>query len=159
MSVASSAVTQTGTSTVGPAAQSLTNADPPISQLIPYITTAFSWLKYFLSSIITFRPLLLLFWPLPILLYLFAPVIVFLEIVLTVFFYWPYTTTLYLLEAFYPLYVLVGVACITGGVLGLAGRQLSRLLVHLLQVETRKTPKVDWKGKGKDEGSDSLLDN
>ena len=53
---------------------------------------------------------------------------------------------LYLFDAFYPLYVLAGVACITGGVLGIAGRGLSQLLVHLSQVRTEETTR---KGKGK----------
>ena len=133
---ASSTATQTGTS--------IANADSPILQLISYITTAFSWFKYFLSYISSFR--LLLFWPVPILLYLFAPVIVFSELVVTVFFFAPYRSILYLLDAFYPLYVLAGVACITGGVLGIAGRELSRLLVYLSQVRFEETTR---KSKGK----------
>jgi hypothetical protein len=148
MSETSSAA-QTGTSTLGlgPGAQYITKADPPIAQLVPYITTASSWLINSITSF--FRPTLL-FWPVPILLYFFAPVIVFFELVVTVFFYGPYKTILYLLDALYPLYVLGGVACITGVVLGFAGRQLCRLLVHLLRIgfeeeddELRRT-----KGKG-----------
>ena len=151
MSVASSTATQTGTST---AVRSITNADSPIPQLILYITSALSWFKYFLGSISSFR--LLLFWPVPILLYLFAPVIVFSELVVTIFFFAPYKSILYLLNALYPLYVLAGVACITGGVLGITGRGLSRLLVRLLQVRTEETTRrrgkkvnfyVDRKGK------------
>ena len=139
----SSTTTQTasGTST---AVRSITNADSPIWQLVSYITTAFSWFKYFLSSISSFR--LLLFWPVPILLYLFAPVIVFSQLVVTIFFFAPYKSILYLLDAFYPLYVLAGVACITGGVLGIAGRELSRLLVYLLQDRTEETRR---RSKGK----------
>ena len=128
MSVVFSAAAQTATST---ATRYVTNTDAPITQLIPYITTAFTWFKYFLSSLSSFRPFL--FWPLPILLYILAPVIVFSEVVATIIFYGPYKITLYLLDALYPLYVLIGVACITGGVLGFAGRQLCRFLVHLLQ--------------------------
>ena len=142
MSVASSTATQTGTST---AVRSITNAESPILQLVPYITNAFSWFKYFISSISPFR--LLLSWPVSILLYLFAPVIVFSELVVTIFFFAPYKSTLYLLDALYPLYVLAGVACITGAVLGIAGRGLSRFLVHLLQVrneETRRGKKVNF---------------
>ena len=136
MSVGSSTATQTasGTST---SVRFITNADPPISQLISYVTTAFSWFKYFLSPISSFR--LLLLWPVPILLYLFAPVIVFSGLVVTIFFSAPYKIILYLLDALYPLYVLTGVACITGGVLGIAGRELSRLLVYLLQDRTDET--------------------
>ena len=128
------------------AARSITNAEP-ISQ---FLTS----LKYFLGFIPSFRPLL--FWPVPILLYLLAPLLVFSELVLTIFFFGPYKIILYFLDALYPLYVLAGVACITGGVLGIVGHQLSRLLVHLLRVQpeskdglrrtTRRVP-VDLKGK------------
>lgn len=128
MSVSSTA-TQTGTS--------MANADSSISQLISYITTAFSWFKYLLSPILSFR--FLLFWPVPILLYLFSPVVVFSQLVVTTFFFAPYESFLYLLDALYPIYVLTGVACITGGVLGIAGRELSRLLVYLLQDRTEET--------------------
>ena len=147
--MASSAATQTGTST---AARSIvTNADSPISQ---FITTAFSWLKYFLGFIPSFRPWL--FWPVPIFLYLFAPVFVFSKLVMTVFFFGPYKIILYFLDALYPLYVLVGVACITGGVLGIVGRQLSRLLIYILRVQTDRKDglrgtrrRVDLKGKAR----------
>jgi len=80
------------------------------------------------------------------LLYVFAPVIVFSQLVVTIFLFGPYNITLYLLDALYPLYVLAGVACITGGVLGITGRGLSQLLVYLLQVQTEETT---MKGKGK----------
>ena len=139
MSIASSVAAQTGTSTV---TRSITNADSPILQ---FINTASSWLKYSL------RPLL--FWPVPVLLYLSAPVFVFCKLVIAVFFILPYKTILYLLDALYPVYVLAGVACITGGVLGIIGRQFSRLLVHLLRVRTedkddsRETRRADLKGK------------
>ena len=144
MSVASSTATQAAASGTSTAVRSITNAGSPISQLISYISTAFSWFKYFLSSISSFQ--LLLFWPVPILLYLFAPVIVFSELVVAIFFVAPYKSVLYLLDAFYPLYVLTGVACITGGVLGIAGRSLSRLMVYLLQDRSEETMR---RGKGK----------
>ena len=145
MSVTSSTATQTATGT-STAIRSITNAGSPISQLISYITIAFSWFKYFSGFISSFH--LLLFWPVPILLYLFAPVVVFSHIVVTTFFFAPYKSIIYLLDAFYPLYVLAGVACITGGVLGIAGRELSQLLVYLLQVRTEETTRTQ-KGKGK----------
>jgi hypothetical protein len=82
----------------------------------------------------------------PILLYLFAPVIVFSQLVVTIFLLGPYNIILYLFDALYPLYLLAGVACITGGVLGIAGRGLSQLLVYLSQVRAEETTR---KGKGK----------
>ena len=65
---------------------------------------------------------------------------------MTIFFFAPYKIITYFLDALYPLYVLAGVACITGGVLGIAGRKLSRLLVYLLQDRTEETTR---RSKGK----------
>ena len=52
---------------------------------------------------------------------------------MTVFLFGPYKILAYFFDALYPLYVLAGVACIIGSVLGLAGRQLSWMLVYLLE--------------------------
>ncbi|KAF8153860.1 hypothetical protein B0H34DRAFT_640116, partial [Crassisporium funariophilum] len=68
-------------------------------------------------------------------LYVFAPVTVFADIITTIFIRTPYRTAVYLLDALFPLYVLCGVACITGGVLGLLGRMLCRVLVNAVQAE------------------------
>jgi hypothetical protein len=60
----------------------------------------------------------------------------------------------------YPLYVFCGVACITGGLLGLVGRVLCRVVINMVQREEgktdglppvkRKLKPVDKKGKGKE---------
>jgi len=75
-----------------------------------------------------FKPLFLLS-PIPILLYVFAPVVVFIDAVTTLFIRLPYQTFLYLTDALFPLYVLCGVACITGGLFGLGARFLCRVLI------------------------------
>ncbi|KAJ7662698.1 hypothetical protein DFH06DRAFT_1190647 [Mycena polygramma] len=60
--------------------------------------------------------------PFSVLLYILAPAIVFIQLLLEVFAYSPYRAILYLSDAFYPAYVLLGVACITGALLGFGGR-------------------------------------
>ncbi len=106
----------------------------PISQLLPYLTTAFSTLKLAVRvAARALRPIRTLS-PAPALLYLLAPVFVFLDITATLFLRTPYRTALYLLDAAFPLYVFVGVACITGGILGLVARVLSRVILVSLEV-------------------------
>lgn len=113
----------------------------PISQLLPYLTAAFSALK--LTGRVAARALrpIRSLSPAPALLYLLAPVFVFLDITATLFLRTPYRTAVYLLDAAFPLYVFVGVACITGGILGLAARLLSRVIIVSLQ-----TPPADAVG-------------
>ncbi|KAJ7433706.1 hypothetical protein B0H11DRAFT_1758718, partial [Mycena galericulata] len=60
--------------------------------------------------------------PFPVLLYIAAPIIVFVQLILEVVMYSPYRAILFVSDVFYPAYVFVGVACITGAVLGLSGR-------------------------------------
>lgn len=110
--------------------------DSPISQLIPYVTASFSALKVaFRLTTRALRPVQNLS-PLPIVIYILAPALVLLDITTTLFLRTPYRTAVYLLEAVYPLYVFVGVACITGGILGLAARVLSRVIIVSLQYPT-----------------------
>ncbi|KAJ6459120.1 hypothetical protein C8R47DRAFT_1162401, partial [Mycena vitilis] len=75
----------------------------------------------FFASRILAHPIVFLS-PFPVLLYILAPAIVFTQILVEVFAYSPYRAILYLSDAFYPAYVLLGVACITGALLGLGGR-------------------------------------
>jgi len=67
----------------------------------------------------------------------------------TVFLFGPYQIIVYFFDALYPLYVLAGVACIIGSVLGLAGRQLSWMLVWLLQ--DRPEGKEKLRGRSREE--------
>ena len=108
-------------------------AASPISQLLPYLTTAFSTLKLAVRvAARALRPIRTLS-PAPALLYILAPVFVFLDIAATLFLRTPYRTAAYLLDAAFPLYVFVGVACITGGILGLVARVLSRVIIVSLE--------------------------
>ncbi|KAF7341526.1 hypothetical protein MVEN_01890100 [Mycena venus] len=70
--------------------------------------------------------------PFPVLLYILAPVIVFIQIFLEIFVYTPSRAIIYLSDAFYPAYVFLGVACITGGLLGLVGRLTVNGVVYII---------------------------
>jgi len=86
--------------------------------------------------------------------YIFAPVITFSSILYAVALTTPFNLLKWLLEALFPLYVFCGVACITGGLLGLCGRFLCSIIVKSLSAErlqkgkkyhqgTLKTSEVD----------------
>ncbi|KAK0467230.1 uncharacterized protein EV420DRAFT_1636256 [Desarmillaria tabescens] len=71
-----------------------------------------------------------IFSPLPVFIYAFAPLTVFTQVTLNIVVFTPARAILSLLEFIYPLYVLVGVACITGLLVGGVGRLLTlRILV------------------------------
>lgn len=117
-----------------------TNAPPTgLQQAIPYVLSAGSALlsgisvasRFFASLLSTTAHSILIFSPIPILLYIFAPVIVFSELVVDVFVRLPYQLAAYLLDAFYPVYVFCGVACIIGALFGLFGRLLAGFLVDI----------------------------
>ncbi|KAJ6534354.1 hypothetical protein B0H19DRAFT_1185841 [Mycena capillaripes] len=65
---------------------------------------------------------LVIFSPFPVLLYILAPVVAFVQLVLEISVYTPYRVIVFLSDAFYPVYVFLGVACISGALLGLSGR-------------------------------------
>lgn len=156
-------VAETASSTYGLGAQTA-EVISPISRILPYVSSAFSASKYAVSLIASlFKPLLRLS-PLPIVLYVIAPVTVFLNLVVTIFIRSPYDGLMYLLDALFPLYVFCGVACITGGLLGLTARILCRVTIHLIRrgeeeptdrprsrsVQRKLRPEVDRKGKGRE---------
>ncbi|KAJ7440485.1 hypothetical protein B0H11DRAFT_2292874, partial [Mycena galericulata] len=59
--------------------------------------------------------------PFPALLYITAPLIVFIQLIFEVVVFSPYRAILFISDVFYPAYVFVSVACIAGAV-GLSGR-------------------------------------
>jgi len=151
--------TETTSSTLGLGAQP-TDITSPISKALPYISTAFLVLKYLFGLIVWLFGTLQHLSPLPIVLYVLGPVIAFLDIAATVFIRAPYNGVVYLLDAIYPLYVFCGVACITGGLLGLVGRVLCRVVINMAQRGEEKTDRfppvkrklkpIDKKAKGKE---------
>ncbi|KAJ6517700.1 hypothetical protein DFH09DRAFT_1373013 [Mycena vulgaris] len=74
----------------------------------------------FIARIVT-HPIVFLS-PFPLLLYILAPIIVFVQILLDVAVYSPYRAVVYMADAFHPAYVFLGVACIVGALVGLSGR-------------------------------------
>lgn len=122
----------------GPTATSVPTAlPPPIVQVLPYISQAASFLLT--ATTITFQTLfslitqvsshLSIISPLPIISYLLAPIIVFFQILVDLLVFTPYSITIYALDAFYPIYVFCGVACIAGATIGVIARGIAMLLV------------------------------
>ncbi|TEB25387.1 hypothetical protein FA13DRAFT_1167449 [Coprinellus micaceus] len=89
--------------------------------------------------------------PIPIVLYIIAPLTVFVGYLASIFVFMPYATLVYLLEALHPLYVFCGVACLTGALLGVVGRLVAWLVVASVVPEAEtirtKTKKAVWKMK------------
>lgn len=147
-------IVETASSAHGLGAQA-TEVISPISRILPYISSAFSASKYVFGLIVSLFQTLLHLSPFPIILYVIAPLTVFLDLVVAIFIRAPYNGVLYLLDALFPLYVFCGVACITGGLLGLTGRILCRILIHLIRrgeepVKRKLRPEEDRKGKGRE---------
>src|SRR4051794_26084469 len=121
-----SATTSTPASVLGP---STTPESAPLTHLLPYLQHTYTLIHRIASfSLSLLRPIAVLS-PVPVLLYIFAPVIVFMDIITTIFIRAPYAVVVYLLDALFPLYVFCGVACITGGIIGLTARLLCRAVV------------------------------
>ena len=155
-------IVETASSAHGLGAQTA-EVTSPISRILPYISSAFSASKYVFGLIVSLFQTLLHLSPFPIILYVIAPLTVFLDLVVAIFIRAPYNGVLYLLDALFPLYVFCGVACITGGLLGLTGRILCRILIHLIRrgeepagrarsppVKRKLRPEEDRKGKGRE---------
>ncbi|KAJ7608517.1 hypothetical protein DFH06DRAFT_1248249 [Mycena polygramma] len=119
-------------------------ATPALARALPYAQSATSFLisafatlaRAILASLafagrIVAHPVAILS-PFPVLLYILSPAIVFVQIVLEAFVYSPYRLIVYLSDAFYPIYVFLGVACITGALLGLSGRGVVWVLLLLV---------------------------
>ncbi|KAF9270809.1 hypothetical protein L218DRAFT_58669 [Marasmius fiardii PR-910] len=63
--------------------------------------------------------------PISIILYVLAPFIVFVQIILGLVVFTPYSAFVYLTDAIYPLYVFCGIACIVGVLMGVLGKLLA----------------------------------
>ncbi|KAJ7023148.1 hypothetical protein C8F04DRAFT_1401852 [Mycena alexandri] len=105
----------------------------PYAQSIVYFTfSSVVSLSRAIFSALAFVILQIIAHPFPLLLYILAPVLVFVQIFLDVFVYFPYHAIVYLADAFYPVYVLLGVACVTGTLIGLSGRIAVLGATHVL---------------------------
>lgn len=120
-----------------------TTGTSPIEKVLPIIFSVISFVGPGYSLVLSLLKPLLVLSPLPIVLYLFAPIFVFINIAITLFVRLPYSTLVYLTDALYPFYVLCGVACIAGGVFGLSGRLLCQVLMRMVAGETSVVPRVE----------------
>ncbi|KAF9007112.1 hypothetical protein BDQ17DRAFT_1351454 [Cyathus striatus] len=126
---------------------------PPVANILPYLSALLSFVYPIL--VLFFRLLyhastklalyIVIVSPLPIVLYILAPVTVFCQAVFRFFVLAPYRILVYLIDAVYPLYVFCGVAIITGSALGLCARGVSFALVQwtLPQPQNEKKIKED----------------
>jgi hypothetical protein len=64
----------------------------------------------------------------PVFLYILSPLIVSSKVLLDLFVILPYRTTLYTSQALYPIYAFLGVACISGAIIGFGARQIVLLV-------------------------------
>jgi hypothetical protein len=64
----------------------------------------------------------------PIPIYLLSPVVITSKILLDLFVVLPFRAVVYVAQALYPLYAFLGVACLSGAIVGFGGRQLVSLV-------------------------------
>ncbi|KAJ7189932.1 hypothetical protein B0H12DRAFT_1065574, partial [Mycena haematopus] len=106
--------------------------DPPaFVRALPYIrsgaTLLLSSLFRTVSAAVTLlaHPIVLVLpASIALLLYIVAPLLVFSQLVFETVLHTPYRVIVFLSDAVYPAYVFLGVACITGGLLGWTGRSV-----------------------------------
>ncbi|KAL1692139.1 hypothetical protein GGG16DRAFT_112459 [Schizophyllum commune] len=131
---------ETSASTASPTASAVT---PPLdlSKALPYLLATYRWslrttlavshLAYRLSKSAALLAHSSVFsHVVSATLYLCAPLIVFASVVLQAFVIAPYNTITWILDLVYPVYVLVGVACIVGGIVGGIARLAAQFAVE-----------------------------
>ncbi|KAJ6534349.1 hypothetical protein B0H19DRAFT_1272066 [Mycena capillaripes] len=122
---------------------------PGLTLALPYVkatasfilSSCFALARVLLAALasigrVVAHPLVILS-PFPVLLYILAPVVAFVQLILEISVYTPYRVIVFLCDAFYPVYVFLGVACITGALLGLSGRLA---VLGALQIFSSQTP-------------------
>jgi cellulose synthase/poly-beta-1,6-N-acetylglucosamine synthase-like glycosyltransferase len=118
---------------------------PALARALPYVKSAAVLILSFALSLsraifsavafagkIAAHPIVFLS-PFPVLLYILAPVIIFVQLFLEITVYSPYRAILWLSDAVYPAYAFLGVACITGALLGSIGRFFILGVFHMAQ--------------------------
>ncbi|KAH8986968.1 hypothetical protein EDB86DRAFT_2213353 [Lactarius hatsudake] len=100
---------------------------PPISSILPLLSSAFttglsaiSYISGFFRTISysLFSPLLVI---VPVGYYLLSPIIISAQLIFDTFVGMPYRAAVYVLQAVYPIYAFLGVACLSGVIIGLGG--------------------------------------
>jgi hypothetical protein len=75
----------------------------------------------------------------PIPIYLLSPLIITSKILLDLFVVLPYRAVVYVSQALYPIYAFLGVACLSGVIIGFGGRQLVSLVGWGILGDTQST--------------------
>jgi hypothetical protein len=107
---------------------------PPISSILPLVSTAFTTSLSALShavwlfNIVFFSLLYPFLAIIPIPIYLLSPVIITSKVLLDLFVVLPYRAVVYVSQALYPLYAFLGVACLSGAIIGFGARQVVSLV-------------------------------
>ncbi|KAH9968152.1 hypothetical protein BC827DRAFT_1117488, partial [Russula dissimulans] len=107
---------------------------PPIFSIIPLVTLAFSAVLSIVSRVVwlfnniflsVLSPLLLV---VPVTVYIFSPLIISSKILLDLCVLLPYRAAVYASQALYPLYTFLGVAFLSGAIIGVGARQIVSLV-------------------------------
>ena len=85
----------------------------------------------------SFSPFILLH---PVASYLVSPLRVFVAMIANLCLITPLSTTRYILNSLYPIYVFCGVACITGIAVGVGGRGICAFLIRMLATQEGSAP-------------------
>jgi len=130
----------------GTIASSRGQTSPPILSIIPLVTLAFSAGLSIISHVVSLlniivlsllSPFLVL---VPITIYLFSPLIISSKLLFDLCIVLPYRAAVYIFQAIYPLYTFIGVACLSGAIIGVGARQIVSLVGWaLLGGEVRST--------------------
>ncbi|KAI9463942.1 hypothetical protein BJY52DRAFT_1250462 [Lactarius psammicola] len=107
---------------------------PPISSILPLLSSAFttglSVISYISGLFRTIShsflsPFLAI---IPVGVYLFSPIIISTQMIFDTFVRMPYRAAAYVLQALYPIYAFLGVACLSGLIIGIGARQIVSLV-------------------------------
>jgi hypothetical protein len=148
---------------VTPTSAQIAQNSPPITQLIPLISKTWTFLVaaasylihafIFLASWISYPMLVIVKAPLPFILYILSPVIVFGQILFGGLFIFPYNAIVEFFVELQPFYVFCGVACISGAVIGMGGRlvaeSISAAIMENGRVGDRTSAQASLEGKSR----------
>jgi hypothetical protein len=101
---------------------------------LPFVSTALSTSLSALSHVVWLFNIIFLslLYPIlaiiPIPIYLLSPAIITSKLLLDLFVILPYRAVVYASQALYPLYAFLGVACLSGAIIGFGGRQIVSLV-------------------------------
>ncbi|KAI0290747.1 hypothetical protein B0F90DRAFT_1824754 [Multifurca ochricompacta] len=103
---------------------------PPISFILPFLTSvlstgssalphAISLFNIVLAYILS--PLLVV---IPVIIYIISPIVISSQLLLDAFVFLPYRAVLFILQAIHPIYTFLVVACLSGAIVGMGARQI-----------------------------------